>query len=107
MDTLYCNLGGSRNDTLHISDLRTIGAANHEARTVEDVQRILAETGASAVMFGFSSLPHRAVPLGHAKLDSYIRRVVGYLHKQRPAAPIRPQRVMVDDPAMLDFIDRD
>jgi hypothetical protein len=103
MNTLYCNIGGSLKDTLHLDTLPTVGAANHEARSAEDVRRIIAHTGVTYAMFAAASLPRNAVAVDHPKLYSYIRRMLA------PASPPRTQaraaQVAVADANIDDIID--
>lgn len=104
MYTLYCNLGGSLRDTLRVATLPTVGSANHEARTVEDVRRIIAQTGARQVMLCGASMPMRAVAINHPKLDSYIRRM---LAPRLPKIARKAQPVATFTDAELDdIIDR-
>jgi hypothetical protein len=75
--TYYCNIGGSMRDTLHVDDIRTghPSYANHEARSAEDIERIIAETGATKISFNVIGFPRGPVALTHPKLNSYLSKL--------------------------------
>lgn len=100
----YCNRGGSGKKTLHINDIRTIGAINAEARNAEEVKRIIAETGVTGVMFARVDFPLRAVDVTSPKLDGYIRKLFRPVRSTEPVA--RPLKVNTDYSDIDEIIDR-
>lgn len=82
MDALYCRLGGSGNKTLQVTDLQMLGRDNQEVRTADELRQVIAQSGATHVMFGFRTLPAKAVPVDHKDIGRYIVRVIGYLARK-------------------------
>lgn len=102
MKTLYCYLGGSLKDTLHLSDLPVTGPTLFEAQNAADVQTIVRITGAKFLLFYGTWLPQRPVPVNHPQL-------VKHLHKAfcPPPVKVRPvARVDTNDFDPFSIVDR-
>lgn len=101
MRTLYCYIGGSLNDTLHIDSLPMVGTVLYEVNSAEDVQRVIEHTEAKRVMFHGRWLPQRALVASHPHLARYIGKAFN------PPAPKPVQRVTTtaDDADLLALID--
>ncbi|HEX8096920.1 MAG TPA: hypothetical protein VF507_02735 [Pyrinomonadaceae bacterium] len=68
---------GERSGTvMHVNSLKTVGldVPIHEARTVEDFERLITEHSVDSVMFYFFGFPRRAV--AREKSAPHFRRLV-------------------------------
>lgn len=91
MTTLYCSLGGSLKDTLHLEYLPATGRTTFEAQSPADVQQIIRMTGATQVMFGGTWLPQRAVAVDHPQFVKHLAKAFN------PPKPRQPKPVQVAD----------
>lgn len=73
----YAHLGQYPNKSiLYVYNIKTIGVDLYTFKTSDDLNRIIRETNATKVMFGLVTLPRKAVPVNHKRLQQYIRKFV-------------------------------